>query len=137
MAYWLVKTEPDVFSWRDQIARGAAGEPWTGVRNHQAKNHLAAMRLGDTALFYHTGGEKQAVGVVRVIREAYPDPTDETGAFVCVDLAAERALPRPVGLAAVKADPRLAQMALVRLARLSVQPVTPEEWAAMMELAGL
>jgi predicted RNA-binding protein with PUA-like domain len=137
MAYWLVKTEPDAFSWTDQVARGSAGEPWTGVRNHQAKAHLLAMRVGDAALFYHTGGEKQAVGIVRVVREAYPDPTDPDGGFVCVDVAAEQALRRPVPLAAVKADPRLAQMALVRLSRLSVQPVTPAEWAVMLALGGL
>jgi predicted RNA-binding protein with PUA-like domain len=136
MARWLVKTEPDVFSWADQVARGSAGEPWTGVRNHQAKNHLRAMQVGDEAFFYHTGDEKRVVGIVRVMAPAYPDPTDETAAFVCVDVEAVRSLSTPVSLAQIKAEPALAQMALVRAARLSVQPVTDDEWEAVLRLSG-
>lgn len=134
MAFWLLKTEPDAFSWRDQVARGAAGEPWTGVRNHQARNLLKAMKAGDQAFFYHTGGEKQIVGVVRVIREAFPDPTDP--AWDCVTVSAEAALRQPVSLATIKADPALADMALVRQARLSVQPVTDQQWTRLLGLAG-
>lgn len=134
MAYWLVKSEPDEFSFADQVARGATGEPWTGVRNHQARNLLRAMKTGDLAFFYHTGGEKQIVGVVRVIAEVYPDPTDP--AWDCVTFAAEARLTQPVTLARIKADPALADMALVRQARLSVQPVTEPQWAHILGLAG-
>lgn len=134
MAYWLVKSEPDVFSFADQVARGAAGEPWTGVRNHQARNLLRAMKVGDLAFFYHTGGEKQVVGVVRVISDVFPDPTDP--AWDCVTVVAEAALRQPVTLAAIKADPALADMALVRQARLSVQPVTDAQWAHIIGLSG-
>jgi predicted RNA-binding protein with PUA-like domain len=133
MAFWLLKTEPDVFGWDAQIARGAAGEPWTGVRNHQAKNNLAAMAVGDEAFFYHTGGEKAVVGVVTVAGGPRPDPTDP--AWICVDVVAKAALPRPVPLGRIKVDPALADMALVRHTRLSVQPVTPAEWARVMALA--
>ncbi len=134
MASWLVKSEPDEFSFADQVARGAGGEPWTGVRNHQARNFLRAMQVGDQAFFYHTGGERQIVGVARVIRAAWPDPTDP--AWDCVTLVAEAALRQPVTLAAIKADPALADMALVRQARLSVQPVTQLQWTRVLALAG-
>src|ERR1700692_2279001 len=95
MAYWLMKTEPGTFSWDDQVKRGAKGEPWTGVRNHAAKRHLMAMKKGERAFFYHTGDEKLVVGIVEVIREAYPDPTDEAGTFVVVDVKAVKPLPKP------------------------------------------
>ena len=137
MAYWLLKTEPESFGWADQVARGEKGEPWTGVRNFAAARHLRAMRRGDEAFFYHTGEEKRIVGTVAVIREAYRDPTDESGKFVCVDVKALAPLPRPVTLAEVKADPRFADMLLVRQARLSVQPVTDAEWAAIIAMGGL
>lgn len=136
MAVWLLKTEPDVFSWADLVARGAAGEPWTGVRNHQAKNFMAAMAVGDTALIYHTGSEKRVVGCGQVIRAAYPDPTDPTGAFLCVDVQAGASLARPVMLAEIKALPALSGMMLVRAPRLSVQPVTEDEFAAVLGCAG-
>lgn len=134
MASWLVKSEPDAFSFADQVARGAEGEPWTGVRNHQARNLLRAMKVGEQAFFYHTGGEKQIVGVVRVIRAAWPDPTDP--AWDCVTFVAEAALRQPVSLATIKADPALADMALVRQARLSVQPVSEGQWMHLLGLAG-
>lgn len=126
MAYWLLKSEPDTFSWADQVARGAKGEPWTGVRNHQAKNFLKQMAIGDLAFFYHTGDEKQIVGVVEVIKDAYPDPTDP--AWFAVDVKAREALKKPVSLAAMKADPALAELALVKSPRLSVQPVSDDHW---------
>lgn len=134
MAYWLVKTEPDVFGWSEQVARGAKGEPWTGVRNHQAKNNLAAMAKGDQAFFYHTGDERRIVGVVEVVRAAYPDPSDP--AWVVVDVAARSALAHPLSLADIKADPALADMVLIRNSRLSVQPVTAAQWRRILVLAG-
>lgn len=137
-AYWLIKSEPETWSWAQQLERGAAGEPWTGVRNHSAKLNLAAMKAGDLAFFYHSVSEKRIMGVVRVIRDAYPDPTAELGApWVCVDFAALAEAPRPMTLAEVKADPRLAETALVKLTRLSVQPVEPEEWRIICETLGL
>jgi predicted RNA-binding protein with PUA-like domain len=126
MAYWLLKSEPDSFSWADQVARGALGEPWTGVRNHQAKNFLKQMAIGDLAFFYHTGDEKQIVGVVEVIKEAYPDPTDP--AWFAVDVKARKAFNKPVSLATMKADPALAELTLVKSPRLSVQPVSESHW---------
>jgi predicted RNA-binding protein with PUA-like domain len=137
MAYWLVKTEPETFSWDEQVKKGKAGEPWTGVRNHTAKLNLMKMKKGDRAFFYHSGAERRIVGTVEVIREHYPDPTDETGKFVAVDVKAIAAAPRPVTLADVRAQAGLADMALLRLSRLSVQPVTAREWSAVCKLAGL
>ena len=137
MAYWLLKTEPETFSWDDQVKRGGKGEPWTGVRNYRARAHLKAMRLGDHGFFYHTGKEKQVVGIVEVIREAYPDPTDDSAVFRAVDVKAVRPLPKPVTLAAVKADRRLADMVLVKQPRLSVQPVTADEWRIVCSMGGI
>lgn len=137
MAYWLFKSEPDVFSWDDLVARGDAGEEWDGVRNYQARNMMRAMKVGDRGLFYHSNIGKEAVGIVEVIAEAHPDSTTDDPRWDCVDIRAVAPLPRPVTLDQVKADPRLSDMALVRLMRLSVQPVTDAEWAVMMELAGL
>ena len=131
-AYWLVKTEPDVFGWVQQVEHGV--EPWTGVRSHQAKNNLLAMKKGDRAFFYHSNIGKEIVGVVEVAREAYPDPTGEK--WVCVDMKAVGPFMTPVTLAAVKADPVLAGMALVRYSRLSVGPVTEAEWAYVCRLGG-
>ena len=134
MAYWLVKTEPDVFGWDQQVANGI--EPWTGVRSHQAKNNLAAMKKGDRAFFYHSNIGKEIVGIVEVVRTAYPDPSAEPGGpWVCVDMKAVSKLGRPVTLAEVKADPALADMALVKYARLSVGPVTAAEWKHVNALA--
>jgi len=137
MAYWLLKSEPDVFSWDDLVAKGEAGEPWNGVRNHTAKLNMMAMKTGDRAFFYHSQAGKEIVGIAEVIREAYPDPTDPKGVFVCVDVKAEASLPRPFTLAQAKADPALSAMSLVTSFRLSVQPVTPEEWAHICEIGGL
>ena len=134
MAHWLVKSEPDVFGWDQQAARGT--EPWTGVRNHAAKLNLLAMRLGDQAFFYHSNTGRAVVGIVEVAREAYPDPTADGGPWVCVDMRAVAALPRPVTLAEIKACPALADMPLLRLSRLSVSSVSPAHWQLVMSLAG-
>jgi predicted RNA-binding protein with PUA-like domain len=132
--YWLVKSEPDAFSWTEQVANGV--EPWTGVRNHQARRNLAAMHLGDRAFFYHSNVGREVVGIVEVAREAYPDPTAESGNWVCVDMRAVAAMPRAVTLAAMKADPALADLALIRQSRLSVVPVTDPQWRRICELGG-
>ena len=137
MAYWLLKTEPDSYSWDDQVKKGAKGDAWTGVRNFRAREHLNAMKKGDLAFFYHTGDEKQVVGVVEIIREAYPDPTDKEGVFKAVDLKAVKPLKQSVTLAAVKADKRLKDMVLAKQPRLSVQPVTAEEWKIVSKMGGL
>ncbi|MGI6244823.1 MAG: EVE domain-containing protein [Pseudochelatococcus sp.] len=137
MAHWLYKSEPNVWSWDDQVAKGDAGEPWNGVRNFLARKHLQAMRNGDTGFFYHSNEGKAIVGVVEVVREYYPDPSDETGRFGMVDLKAVRPLKRPVTLQEIRQEPRLADMVLVNNSRLSVQPVTDAEWAVVLELGGL
>jgi predicted RNA-binding protein with PUA-like domain len=130
--YWLVKSEPDNFSWDQQVARRV--EPWTGVRNHMAKNNLKAMRKGDLAFFYHSNIGKQIVGVVQVAREAYPDPTAESGDWVCVDMKTVRPLPKAVTLADIKADPALADIALVRQSRLSVMPISKPHWERLCHM---
>lgn len=135
MAFWLVKSEPDTWSWSDQSAKGT--EAWTGVRNHQAANFLKAMRSGDRVFFYHSNTDRAIVGVVTVVREAYPDPTDASGRFVCVDVAAGPALPVPVSLTAIKADPALADMLLLKQSRLSVMPVSAGHWQHICALGGL
>lgn len=135
MAYWLVKSEPDTWSWDQHVKKG--NDSWTGVRNHQAKAHLKAMKKGDKVLFYHSGEGKEVVGVSEVMKEAYPDATDKTGVFVCVDLKAVEPLKTPVTLAAIKADKRFADMVLVNNSRLSVQPVTAAEWAAIRKMGGV
>jgi predicted RNA-binding protein with PUA-like domain len=137
MAYWLLKTEPDVYGWAECAAKGAKGDAWTGVRNFAARTHLKAMRKGDRAFFYHTGGEKQVVGNVEVVRESYPDPTDETGKFLCVDVKAVAPLPQPVTLDAIKREKKLSDMVLVKQARLSVQPVTADEWKVVSAMGGV
>jgi predicted RNA-binding protein with PUA-like domain len=137
MAYWLFKTEAETFSWDDQKKRGAKGEPWSGVRNFQAANHMKAMKKGDRGFFYHTGDEKRIVGIVEVIGEYRPDPTDEEGRFGLVEVKAVEDVPKPVTLAQVKADPKLKDMVLANNARLSVQPVTAEEWKHIRKLGGL
>ncbi|ATR21969.1 Hypothetical protein RMHFA_00110 [Roseomonas mucosa] len=134
MRHWLVKSEPDAFSWDQQVANGV--EPWTGVRNATAARNLREMALGDQAFFYHSNIGKEIVGVVEVVRTAYPDPTDATGRWVCVDVKALGPVPRKVTLAGIKADPRLAGLALVRQSRLSVMPVGAEHWAILCDMAG-
>lgn len=135
MAYWLLKSEPDSWSWDQQVARGKAGQEWDGVRNFAARNHMRAMKKGDKAFFYHTGDEKRIVGVVTIIREAHPEKADP--AWECVDIAADQPLPQPVELARIRAEPKLSEMVLVRQSRLSVQPVTVEEWQFVCRMGGL
>jgi predicted RNA-binding protein with PUA-like domain len=137
MNYWLFKTEPDTFSWEMQKKKGAKGEPWSGVRNFAAAKHMKAMKKGDLGFFYHTGDEKQIVGIVAVIAEYKPDPTDETGKFGLVDVKAVKDVPKPVTLAAVKSDPKLKNMVLAREPRLSVQPVTEAEWKHICKCGGV
>ena len=132
MAHWLIKSEPDVFGWDQQVAVGT--EPWTGVRNHSAKLNLSAMRLGDRVFFYHSNIGKAVVGIVEVAREAYPDPTAEDGPWVAVDVRTVAPLPRAVTLAEIKADPVLADMPLLRLSRLSVSPVSDTHWRHVLRL---
>jgi predicted RNA-binding protein with PUA-like domain len=134
MAHWLVKSELDAFSWDQQVQNGT--EPWTGVRNALASNNRKAMKRGDRAFFYHSNIGKEIVGMVEVAREAYPDPTDDTGRWVCVDVKAVGPLPQPVTLAAIKADPEFADLALVRMSRLSVMPVSDAHWARLCKLGG-
>jgi predicted RNA-binding protein with PUA-like domain len=137
MAYWLLKTEPDAYSWDDLVKKGAKGDAWTGVRNFRAREHLRAMKKGDQAFFYHTGDEKQVVGIAEIVREAYPDPTDKEGKFTAVDVKAVKPVKKPVTLAAVKADKRLKDMVLAKQPRLSVQPVTAEEWKIVGGMGGV
>lgn len=134
MQYWLMKSEPSSWSWDDQIARGAAGEGWDGVRNHQASNNMKAMEIGDLAFFYHSVNEKQIVGIVEVIALYHPDPTDASGRFGMVTVKAVKSMARPVTLAEIKAEERLADMALVRQSRLSVTPVSADQWAIVMDM---
>ncbi|ADH90097.1 protein of unknown function DUF55 [Ancylobacter novellus DSM 506] len=136
MAHWLYKSEPFKWSWDNQVAAGAKGTHWDGVRNHAAKLNLLAMKKGDRGFFYHSNEGKEIVGIVEVIKEAYPDPSDPTGRFFMVDIKAVEPLKQPVSLAAVKEEPRLAEMALIKFSRLSVQPVTDAEWAIVLEMAG-
>jgi predicted RNA-binding protein with PUA-like domain len=135
MTYWLVKSEPGTWSWESHVKKGV--DAWTGVRNHQAKTHLKAMKKGDRVFFYHSGEGKEVVGVSEVTRETYIDPTDKTGAFVCVDLKALEPLKTRVTLVAIKAEKKLADMVLVKNSRLSVQPVTAEEWKRIRTMGGL
>jgi predicted RNA-binding protein with PUA-like domain len=134
MAHWLFKSEPGTWSWDDQVAAGTQGTYWNGVRNHLAKKHLQAMRRGEQGFFYHSGSDKEIVGVVEVIKEYYPDHTDPTGVFGMVDLKAVARLANPPTLAAIKAVPALKDMVLVNNSRLSVQPVTAAEWQVVCEM---
>jgi predicted RNA-binding protein with PUA-like domain len=132
--YWLFKSEPDVFSWEMLQAKGAAGEPWTGVRNYLARNNMRAMRLGDLGFFYHSNIGLEIVGIFEVCALSHPDTTTDDPKWDCVAVRAVRALPKPVTLADVKANPKLAKMSLVTSMRLSVQPVTAEEWAEVCRM---
>ncbi len=136
MAQWLFKSEPDTWSWDQQVAKGAAGEEWDGVRNYQARNNMRAMKLGDRGFFYHSVNEKRIVGIVEVCREIHPDSTTDDPRWECVDIKAVAPIPRPVTLAEIKAEPRLAEFALVRQSRLSVVPVSDEEWRIVCEMGG-
>ena len=135
MNHWLLKTEPETWSWDMQVKKGVEG--WNGVRNFQAARNLKEMRKGDHAFFYHTGDEKQVVGIVEVVREAYPDKTDETGKFVMVDVKAVKPLPKPVTLAAIKATPKLKDLMLVKYSRLSVMPIDAPSWQVICQMGGL
>jgi predicted RNA-binding protein with PUA-like domain len=133
--HWLLKSEPFKYSWKRLVRDGRTH--WDGVRNHQAANNLRAMRCGDRAFFYHSNEGLEIVGIAEIVREAYPDPGDESGRFVMVDISPVAPVARPVTLQQIKADPRLADLALVRQSRLSVVPVAPQEWAAICEMAGV
>ena len=135
MAHWLIKSEPSAYSW-DQLVK-EKHTAWTGVRNPQASLNLKAMKSGDLCFFYHSNEGKEIVGIAEVIKEAYPDPSDKTGKFVCVDIKADKPLKTPVTMAAIKADKKFADMALVKYSRLSVQPVTPEEWKMVCKMGGM
>ncbi len=134
MNYWLMKSEPSSWSWDDQVARGDEGEGWDGVRNHQASNNMKAMEIGDLAFFYHSVNEKQIVGIVEVIELYHPDPTDASGRFGMVTVKAVKPMAKPVTLAEIKAEGRLAEMALVRQSRLSVVPVSADQWGILMAM---
>ena len=135
MAYWLFKSEPGAWSWDDQVAKGAEGEGWNGVRNHQAANNMKAMVVGDRGFFYHSVDEKRIVGIVEVIETYHPDPTDESGRFGMVTIKAVKPVAKPVTLADIKAEPRLEGFALVRQSRLSVVPVTDDQWKLLCRMA--
>lgn len=133
MKYWLVKSEPDTWSWHDHLKKGV--EPWYGVRNYQASNNLKAMKIGDRAFFYHSVKEKQIMGILEVVREYYPDHTDEKGRFGMVDFKAIEPVPTPVTLAQIKAHPDLQELALIRQSRLSVMPLSKEQWTIINKMA--
>ncbi len=135
MKYWLLKTEPQSYSWERLVKDKVTN--WSGVRSPAGRANLMKMKKGDRAFFYHTGDERQVVGICEVVKESYPDPSDDTGKFVQVDVRAIAAVPQAVTLAAIKAEPKLAAMRLVREGRLSVSPVTPEEWQLVSKMAGL
>ena len=135
--FWLFKSEAETWSFEQQLQRGSKGEVWSGVRNYQARNHMRAMKLGDMGFFYHSGGERQIVGIVKVAKVARPEPGDATGKWDCVDVTAVRAVPEPVTLDRIKTVSELADMVLVKNSRLSVQPVTAVQWSAICKLGGL
>ena len=137
MPYWLFKSEPNTWSWEEQTAKGEAGEEWDGVRNYQARNFMRDMAVGDRGFFYHSQTEKAVVGIVEVIAEAHPDSTTDDERWECVDIKAIAPVKTPVTLEMVKGDARLAEMALIRNSRLSVQPVTADEWRIVCEMAGV
>ena len=136
MAKWLFKSEPNTWSWEDQVAKGDAGEEWDGVRNYQARNNMRLMKLGDLGFFYHSVNEKQIVGIVEVSAEIHPDSTTDDPRWECVDIKAVAPVPRPVTLAEMKADPALEDFALIKQSRLSVVPVSDAEWAHICGMAG-
>jgi predicted RNA-binding protein with PUA-like domain len=137
MAYWLLKSEPHAWSWDQQKAEARKGAEWDGVRNFQARNNMRAMKKGDLGFFYHSGEDRCVVGIVKVVKEAHPDSTDGTGQWDCVDVAAVADLPKPVTLAEIKANPKFKDMVLARVSRLSVQPVSSQEWSMICKLGGL
>ncbi|MCR9222296.1 MAG: EVE domain-containing protein [Alphaproteobacteria bacterium] len=136
-SYWLMKSEPGTWSWDDQVAKGDEGEGWDGVRNYQASNNMKAMKVGDRAFFYHSVNEKRVVGIVEVIEEYHPDPTDASGRFGMVTVKAVEAVPDPVTLADIKAEPDLADLPLIRQSRLSVMPIPEPAWKKICKMGGL
>ena len=134
MAYWLFKSEPNTWSWQNQLDKGDIGEGWDGVRNYQAGNNMKAMQIGDLGFFYHSVSEKQIVGIVDVIELWHPDPTDASSRFGMVTVRAVKSMTRPISLAEIKAEPRLSELALVRQSRLSVVPVGAAEWKLLLEM---
>lgn len=137
MAYWLFKSEPSAFSWEQLKARGKAGQEWDGVRNFTARNNMRAMKIGDLGFFYHSNEGLNVVGIAEVCKLAHPDSTSDDPNWECVDIRAARDVPNPPTLAEIKANPKLSEMALVKLSRLSVQPVTPEEWKEVCRMGGV
>lgn len=136
MTYWLFKSEPSTWSWDDQVAKGDAGEEWDGIRNYQARNNMRLMKMGDRGFFYHSQKDKEIVGVVEVCAEIHPDSTTDDQRWECVDIKAVGAFPKPITLADVKSEPRLKDMVLVNNTRLSVQPVTGDEWRIICKMGG-
>jgi len=137
MAYWLFKSEPSTWSWDNQVAKGAAGEEWDGVRNYQARNFMREMKLGDRGFFYHSQKDKEIVGIVEVIAESHADSTTDDDRWDCVDIKAVAPVKTPVSLADIKSEPSLAEMVLVNNTRLSVQPVRDDEWRIICNMAGV
>ena len=137
MAYWLFKSEPDTWSWEEQKAKGDVGEEWDGIRNYQARNNMREMKIGDLGFFYHSNAGKDVVGIVEVCALSHPDSTTDDERWDCVDVKAVCDMPNPVTLADAKANPKLEDMALVKMTRLSVQPVRPNEWAEVCRMGGL
>lgn len=137
MKYWLMKSEPETFSWDDHLNRDEQTEPWDGVRNHQAAKNMRAMEVGDRAFFYHSGKAREIVGIMEVVKTAYPDPSDPKGKFVMVDVKAQTSLPEPVSLKQIKETESLLHLPLVRQPRLSVMPIDPESWDILCKMGGL
>lgn len=137
MKYWLVKSEPGDWSWDEQVEAGKKGEPWTGVRNAQARNCMRDMKKGDLAFFYHSGDERAVIGIVKIIKESYQDPTTDDERWVVVDVVAVEPLAKPVTLADIKAEPKLSDLVLVKNSRLSVQPVTAAQWKQVAKMGGV
>ncbi|WP_299859957.1 EVE domain-containing protein [uncultured Roseobacter sp.] len=137
MNYWLFKSETTTWSWDQQVAKGDVGEEWDGVRNYQARNFMREMAVGDLGFFYHSQKDREIVGIVEVIAEAHPDSTTEDERWECVDIKAVKPVKTPIALDDIKAEARLSEMVLVRNSRLSVQPVRPEEWQIICEMAGV
>ncbi|KFE35188.1 EVE domain-containing protein [Thioclava atlantica] len=137
MRYWLFKSEPNKFSWDDLVAKGEQGEEWDGVRNYLARNNMREMKIGDRGFFYHSNIGKEVVGIAEVVAQSHPDSTTDDPRWDCVDIKAVKPLKTPVTLADVKGEPRLSEMALVTSMRLSVQPVTEEEWKIVCEMGGI
>ncbi|MCY3983515.1 MAG: EVE domain-containing protein [Roseovarius sp.] len=137
MNYWLFKSEPSTWSWEEQMAKGEIGEEWDGIRNYQARNFMRDMRIGDRGFFYHSQTEKAVVGVVEIAAEAHPDSTTDDERWECVDVKAVKPVKKPVTLKMIKSEPRLSEMVLVKNSRLSIQPVTEEEWTVVCEMAGI